>query len=137
MEPAALARYEAAVPGRSIETEKRKLRREQVTGSGNRWALFGIVDATDDDSVVETKQRQRRLFNRIPTYEMPQLQAYMYMAGVPRAVQNEDYHGERNEHHVEFDAFLWSDQLQRLHDIVDGIYAAAAAGQSPAKRQKQ
>lgn len=123
-EDAALRRVEAAAPGRRLDRKQHALRRTMVTGDGVSYVLYGKVDGvlTDDSgdsTIVETKQRQRRLFGRVPDYELPQLLAYMYMARAPVAIQNEDFHGARNEHRVEFDGMLWAAIAEDLATVVD------------------
>jgi hypothetical protein len=123
-EDAALARVAAAAPGRSVSSKQVSLRRAMVTGAGNRYILYGKIDAiltheNGDKVIVETKQRQKRLFGVVPDYEMPQLLAYMYMARAPKAIQNEDYRGSRNEHEVEFDNLEWTAISEKLSEIVD------------------
>jgi hypothetical protein len=118
-EDEALARMEKAVTQRHLDGKQRTLRRTMVTEGGIHWTLYGKVDAMDGDQIVETKQRQKRLFGRVPDYELPQLLAYMYMARAHSAIQNEDCNGERNEHRVEFDHMLWTDIAESLSAIID------------------
>ena len=130
-EDAALRRVEAAAPGRRLDRQQHALRRTMTTGGGLHYVLYGKVDGvlTDDDGdsiIVETKQRQKRLFGRVPDYELPQLLAYMYMARAPAAIQNEDFQGARNEHRVEFDELLWAAIAEDLAAVVDRHFGARA-----------
>lgn len=118
-EDAALERMEKATPARVLSGKQLALRRTLVTERGKRWTLYGKVDALDGEKIVETKQRQKRLFGHVPEYELPQILAYMYMARVPSAIQNEDFNGDRNEHHVEFDTMLWTDIMESLSAMID------------------
>jgi hypothetical protein len=104
-----------------VDTNKR-FRRVFQTSSGNRWVLWGEVDAiTKDGTVVETKSRQKRLFGRVPDYELPQILAYMYLADCTKAIQNEDFQGKRLQHRVSFDHSLWSELTNQIDQVVDEI----------------
>ena len=81
----------------------------------------------DGGRVVETKQRQKRLFRCVPDYERPQLLAYMYLSRTEYATQNEDFEGERCEHEVAFDTLEWQAIMDDLHAIVDELHGEAAA----------
>mgnify|MGYP001440470573 CR=1 FL=1 len=69
--------------------------------------LRGKVDGMNNEYVVETKNRARRLFNKIPEYEKVQLNAYMFMTGKEKAIHIECYNEEQNQIEYDFDEELW------------------------------
>lgn len=52
------------------------------------WYIGGRVDAVSDDRtlVIEIKNRVNRLFYRVPEYERVQVQAYMHLLDIDRAM---------------------------------------------------
>lgn len=57
-------------------------------GRGCPWYIGGRVDAvsTDRTLVIEIKNRVNRLFYRVPEYERVQVQAYMHLLDIDRAM---------------------------------------------------
>ena len=53
--------------------------------------LKGKVDGIAGDTVVETKNRTRRLFKELREYERVQLECYMYLTGYQKAILTEHY----------------------------------------------
>jgi hypothetical protein len=71
----------------------RKKKMGDIKGKG--WFIGGKVDAVawDRSQVVEIKNRVRRLFGRVVSYEHAQLQAYMQLLGIDRSTLVECYTG--------------------------------------------
>ena len=60
--------------------------------------LRGKVDGIEnDDTIVESKNRSKRLFMKIPEYEKVQLEAYMFLTGLTTARHIENYNETSNE----------------------------------------
>ena len=76
--------------------------------------LRGKVDGMNDEYVVETKNRTRRLFNMIPDYEKVQLNAYMFMTGKEKAIHIECYNDQQNQTEYGFDKLFWEDCLDKV-----------------------
>ena len=76
--------------------------------------LRGKVDGMNDEYVVETKNRTRRLFNMIPDYEKVQLNAYMFMTGKEKAIHIECYNDQQNQTEYDFDKLFWEDCLDKV-----------------------
>lgn len=69
--------------------------------------LVGIIDGRRGDSIVEIKNRQRRLFHKVPTYEYVQCQVYMKLTGTHKCVLIESFEGASKEHPLEFSDAFW------------------------------
>jgi len=76
--------------------------------------LRGKVDGMNDEYVVETKNRTKRLFNMIPDYEKVQLNAYMFMTGKEKALHIECYNDDQNSVEYDFDKLFWDDCLDKV-----------------------
>ena len=76
--------------------------------------LRGKVDGMNDEYVVETKNRARRLFGKIPEYEKVQLNAYMFMTGKDKALHIECYNEDQNQTEYGFDKVFWDGCLDKV-----------------------
>lgn len=81
--------------------------------------LRGKVDGMNNEYVVETKNRARRLFNMIPEYEKVQLNAYMFMTGKEKAIHIECYNDEQNQKEYDFDKLFWEGCLDKVIDFTN------------------
>lgn len=84
----------------------------------NRFRIIirGKVDGMNNEYIVETKNRTKRLFNMIPNYEKVQLNAYMFMTGKRKSLHIECYNNEQNQKGYNYDEELW---LKITNDIID------------------
>jgi hypothetical protein len=86
--------------------------------------LRGKVDGMNDEYVVETKNRARRLFGKIPEYEKVQLNAYMFMTGKDKALHIECYNEDQNQTEYGFDKVFWDGCLDKViqfsHEHIEG-----------------
>ena len=64
------------------------LKKQMGTVRDEPWFLGGKIDAISDDrtTVVEIKNRVRRLFRTVPEYERVQLESYMHLLDLDRAL---------------------------------------------------
>jgi len=76
--------------------------------------LRGKIDGMNDEYVVETKNRTKRLFNMIPDYEKVQLNAYMFMTGKEKALHIECYNEDQNSVEYDFDKLFWEDCYEKV-----------------------
>jgi len=98
----------------------------RTTSEGTPYIIAGKIDGrkTNPDgseTIVECKRRMKRHMNRVPTYEMPQLQAYMAMTDTLHAVQLETYDGVQKVHEVEFDDVYWNELMNQVDGAVDRL----------------
>ena len=64
--------------------------------------------------IVETKNRTKRLFNKIPDYEKVQLNAYMFLVEKEKSLHIENYNDTSNEVEYEFDKEFWDGCLEKI-----------------------
>ena len=76
--------------------------------------LRGKVDGMNDEYVVETKNRTKRLFNMIPEYEKVQLNAYMFLVERVKSLHTENYNDTSNEVEYDFDKVFWDGCLEKI-----------------------
>jgi hypothetical protein len=69
--------------------------------------LKGKVDGISNDTVVEAKNRQNRLFMELRDYERVQLEAYMFLTGHSKSVLTEHYNDTSNQIHYLHDEVFW------------------------------
>ncbi len=86
--------------------------------------LVGIIDGRRGDSIVEIKNRQRRLFNKVPTYEYVQCQVYMKLTGTHKCILIESFSGTSKEHPLEFSDAFWELEIlpalrQFAHELIE------------------
>ena len=81
--------------------------------------LRGKIDGMNDEYLVETKNRTKRLFNMIPDYEKVQLNAYMFMTGKEKALHIECYNEDQNSVEYDFDKLFWDDCLSKIMSFVN------------------
>lgn len=94
-------------------------RHAMETPDGLGFELCGYVDGVCDDHVVEVKNRMKRLFSAIPTYEMVQMHAYMVLTGKKKCRWVQRFCQEQESRTVEWDGAWWDNQvLPPLYDAV-------------------
>jgi len=76
--------------------------------------LRGMVDGVCEDSIVETKNRKHRLFNKIPDYEKVQLNAYMFLTDKNKVKHTEHYNNTYNIIEYEYDNIFWNECKQNI-----------------------
>ena len=81
--------------------------------------LRGKVDGMNEQYIVETKNRTKRLFNMIPEYEKVQLNAYMFITDKRNALHIECYNEEQNAVECDFDESFWDDCVKKVIDFTD------------------
>lgn len=125
-EDRALALYEAMPGGQAVVDRQRSLRTTIEPGG---ILVCGRVDGVtaDGQTLVEVKCRMKRLFRRVYEYEKTQVQAYMHMSGLRKAVLVEEYGGEIHVNPCPYDPAYWTDVIEpglrrwvRAHDRFRG-----------------
>ena len=77
--------------------------------------LQGKIDGMiNNDTVVESKNRSRRLFYKIPDYEKVQLEAYLYLTQTKKALHIENYNEMTNEQYYDHDKLFWDECSEKL-----------------------
>lgn len=81
--------------------------------------LRGKMDGISDDIIIETKNRTKRLFNHIPDYEKVQLECYMYLSGLYKALHIEHFNENSNEIEYNHDEEFWNECLKNIIDFIE------------------
>lgn len=83
--------------------------------------LIGFIDGVKDGKIVEIKNRQNRLFGRVPEYERVQCIVYMKLTGAQQCTLIENFNGNSNSHEITFDESEWGrlypDILSFAHEL--------------------
>ena len=83
------------------------------------FILQGKIDGMiDDDTVVESKNRSRRLFYKIPDYEKVQLEAYLYLTNSSKALHIENYNQMTNESYYNHNEIFWNKCKKKIINYV-------------------
>lgn len=76
--------------------------------------IRGKIDGMNEEYIVETKNRTKRLFNMIPEYEKVQLNAYMFLTDKTKSLHIEHFNDNSNEKEYEFDKLFWEDCIDKI-----------------------
>ena len=105
--------------GKTVQCTNRLLSTRLCDWNGYTVMLRGMVDGMmDTGEVIEVKERRRRLFNRVVTYENVQLHCYMKLTDTKRAMLREQYDETSKEYWVDFDADFWEERIRMLLDFL-------------------
>lgn len=83
-----------------------------TTINGNEFVVCGKIDRIEECEdgsrvLVEIKNRANRLFHRVVEYEMVQVQVYLQMLGLERALLVEQYNDQVLSHNIDRDDEFW------------------------------
>jgi hypothetical protein len=81
--------------------------------------LKGKVDGQSDGSIIETKNRTKRLFKVLRPYEQVQLEGYMYLTGFNKATLTEHYNEDSFEIDYCHDPEFWSECIRNIVDFMN------------------
>ena len=81
--------------------------------------IRGKIDGLTDNTIVETKNRSRWFFNKIPGYEQVQLEGYMFLTGYSKAIHIECFNGEQQKIEYEHDEDFWETCKEKMINYVD------------------
>jgi hypothetical protein len=128
LEGASLARFAARSLCPVEAGRVRGYSKRVACGAGCRLVVYGKVDGLQGlDCVVEAKQRQTRLFDRLPDRERLQLYTYLYLTGRTHGTLVETYRSTQREHHVVFDTTEWTAYLERICTGVRELHSMLCA----------
>jgi hypothetical protein len=114
--------------GELAESQKGK-GRNIGTVKSRQWRLYGKVDGIYTNPmgkkfIVEIKNRQNRIFDKIPLYEQIQIQTYMYIFNIKNAILVQHYVGEYTMDYVKCDGqfiksivFELKEALERIESV--------------------
>jgi len=87
------------------------------------WRIYGKIDGMYTNHlgkkfIIEIKNRQNRLFDKIPLYEQIQIQMYMWIFGVDEAVFVQHYVGTHEIMYFKYDSNL---VMRTLKDLMKAL----------------
>ena len=114
----------AVTSGKKVRREPAKLYKKVLTYNDISWLLVGRIDARDENTIVEVKNRTRRFM--CPDYDFLQLQAYMYLCDRSKGILLERLHGQNQETEFEFNTSYWNDvvvpaMFEFVHEIEERV----------------
>lgn len=85
--------------------------------------LIGYIDGRVEDGViVEIKNRQKRLFGKVPEYERIQVQVYLKLTGARECKFIEQYKESTKEYTITFDEDVWKNIHQGVLSFAKELY---------------
>lgn len=99
----------AQATGKDVRREPAKSYRKLITYEDMTWFLVGKVDARDEDTIVEVKNRTKRFM--LPKYDIIQLQAYMFICNKQNGILLERFNGENRETNFNFNESHWNEVI--------------------------
>ena len=81
--------------------------------------LKGKVDGITNDTVVEAKNRQNRLFMELRDYERVQLEAYMFLTSYNKSILTEHYNDTSNQINYLHDEVFWQLCVESTIQFID------------------
>lgn len=100
------------VSQRNSKFYKRYVKYKHFSGKEREFLVGGRVDGiTEDNVLVEVKNRQRRLFNEVRDYEMVQVQLYLLLTGCEKCHLIECLGSESITHTIHPDLSYWNQML--------------------------
>lgn len=81
--------------------------------------LRGKVDGQSGDTIVESKNRTKGLFHELRDYERVQLECYMFLTGLDKALLTEHYNKTENCIKYSHDEGFWNDCLTNIVSFMD------------------
>lgn len=91
--------------------------------------LVGLIDGRkDSETIVEIKNRQRRLFGYVPLYEYIQCQVYMKLTGTQKCTLIEQFGDDSNSFDIEFSYTMWElEILPALREFAQEISSSPSS----------
>ena len=81
--------------------------------------LRGKIDGQTDDTIIESKNRTNRLFYELRPYERVQLESYMFLTGMKKAILTEHYNKTENCIEYTHNKDFWDDCVEKTISFID------------------
>lgn len=81
--------------------------------------IDGIIEDENDKYIVEIKDRQNKIFDKIPDYEITQMIIYMKMTNIYKCQHIEKYKEKIKTEIIYFNEKIWNTIEERIIDFVD------------------
>lgn len=87
----------------------------------NVYAIIirGKIDGIQENKIIESKNRTKRLFNKIPDYEKVQLESYMYLTDLNKSVHIEHYNDTHNITKYDQNIQFWDNCIKNIIQFID------------------
>jgi hypothetical protein len=106
--------------GRTIQKDDARKTMEFLPG----FQIVGRFDGFNDEgTLIEIKNRMRRLFKTVPEYENTQVHVYMKMSGVTHAQLVERYQDQIMVHDVTMDDDFMEEIMTELKDVCRSYFS--------------
>ena len=76
------------------------------------------MDGISGDTIIETKNRTRKLFYKLRDYERVQLEAYMFLTGKNKSLLTEHYDGESSEISYDHNQEFWDQCIDNVRSYI-------------------
>jgi hypothetical protein len=92
----------------------------QIPNSEVEYVISGYIDGveTDNNRIIEIKNRQNRLFNYVPLYEQVQCQAYLFLTGFSVCEHTESFRGTLQSTTLRYEPLFWERVVERLNQVL-------------------
>ena len=107
---------------KNIKVEQRNSRmytKELIRTDNYCIILRGKVDGMSGGTVVEAKNRSKRLFKELRDYERVQLEAYMFLTGYNKSILTEHYNDTSHQIDYNHDEIFWKQCVESIHGFID------------------
>jgi len=108
-------------PSAKLDTDaKRYQQTMNIPNSGLQYLISGYVDGveTNNQRIIEIKNRQSRLFNHVPLYEQVQCQAYLFLTGLQVCEHTESFRGALLTTTLRWEPVFWTAIVERLNKVI-------------------
>ena len=105
---------------KEIIIDKKYYRKKLYTKRNISFGLIGEIDGLlDDDTIIEVKNRTRRLFYRLYNYEKVQIMIYLYLLNKKKAILLEHYNDKMNDINIFFEREYINLILKKINKFTD------------------
>lgn len=112
------SREKKVVKGRNDKFYKKYITYTNAEGNSSKFAIGGRVDGiTEDNVLLEVKNRQRRVLGYVPINELIQISTYLYLTNLDKCQLVECHGGETVKHSIEYDAAFMDQVIARLTEM--------------------
>lgn len=104
--------------GKVVNNKNDKLYKKYFPYDGKKeFMLCGKTDGiTEDNVLIEVKNRQKRIMSPIPRHELIQVHVYMILTGLRECTFVQTCGDTTISENIEFDKALWEETLEKLKD---------------------
>jgi len=108
-------------PSAKLDTDAKRYQQTiSIPNSELQYLISGYIDGveTNNQRIIEIKNRQSRLFNHVPLYEQVQCQAYLFLTGLEVCEHTESFRGALLTTTLRWEPVFWTAVVERLNKVV-------------------